>query len=32
MKIEFIFSEFGLRSSANQPDSFTDKHRLDPTY
>ena len=32
MNIEFIFSEFGLRSTANQPDSFTDEHRLDPTY
>ena len=32
MNIEFIFSEFGLRSTANQPDSFTDEYRLDPTY
>ena len=32
MNVEFIFSEFGLRSTANQPDSFTDEHRLDPTY
>jgi hypothetical protein len=32
MNIEFIFSEFGLRSKANQPGSFTDEHRLDPTY
>ena len=32
MNIEFIFAEFGLRSNANQPDSFTDEHRLDPTY
>ena len=32
MNVEFIFSEFGLRSTANQPDSFTDEYRLDPTY
>ena len=32
MNIEFIFSEFGSRSTANQPDSFTDEFRLDPTY
>ena len=32
MNVEFIFSEFGSRSTANQPDSFTDEHRLDPTY
>mgnify|MGYP001589701854 FL=1 len=32
MSIEFIFSEFGSRSNANQPDSFTDEFRLDPTY
>ena len=32
MNIEFIFSEFGSRSTANQPGSFTDKFRLDPTY
>ena len=32
MNIEFIFAEFGLRSNANQPDSFTDEYRLDPTY
>ena len=32
MNVEFIFSEFGLRSTANQPDSFTDAYRLDPTY
>ncbi len=32
MSVEFIFSEFGLRSTANQPGSFTDEYRLDPTY
>ena len=32
MTIEFIFSEFGSRSTANQPRSFTDEFRLDPTY
>ena len=32
MNVEFILSEFGSRSTANQPDSFTDEHRLDPTY
>ena len=32
MDIEFIFSEFGSRSTANQPDNFTDEFRLDPTY
>tara|TARA_Y100001938_G_scaffold151101_1_gene245993 strand:- start:12969 stop:13718 length:750 start_codon:yes stop_codon:yes gene_type:complete len=32
MNTEFIFSEFGLRSTANQPNTFTDEHRLDPTY
>ena len=32
MNIEFIFSEFGSRSAANQPESFTDEYRLDPTY
>ena len=32
MNVEFIFSEFGLRATANQPDSFTDEYRLDPTY
>ena len=32
MNIEFIFSEFGLRSEANHPESFTDEYRLDPTY
>ena len=32
MNIEFIFSEFGSRSTANQPGSFTDEFRLDPTY
>ena len=32
MDVEFIFSEFGSRSTANQPGSFTDEFRLDPTY
>ena len=32
MKVEFIFSEFGLRTTANQPGGFTDEFRLDPTY
>ena len=32
MNIEFVFSEFGTRMTANQPDSFTDEYRLDPTY
>jgi len=32
MNLEFIFAEFGKRSTANQPTSFTDEHRLDPTY
>ena len=32
MNVEFIFSEFGSRSTANQPGSFTDEFRLDPTY
>ena len=32
MNIVFIFSEFGLRATANQPGSFTDEYRLDPTY
>lgn len=32
MDVEFIFSEFGSRSTANQPNSFTDEFRLDPTY
>ena len=32
MNVEFIFSEFGSRITANQPDSFTDEFRLDPTY
>jgi hypothetical protein len=32
MNIEFIFSEFGIRSNANQPENFTDVYRLDPTY
>ena len=32
MNIEFIFSEFGLRTTANQPGGFTDEFRLDPTY
>ena len=32
MNTEFIFSEFGSRSTANQPNTFTDEHRLDPTY
>ena len=31
MNIEFIFSEFGSRSTANQS-GFTDEFRLDPTY
>jgi hypothetical protein len=32
MNVEFIFSEFGLRTTANQPGGFTDEFRLDPTY
>ncbi len=32
MNVEFIFSEFGYRSTANQPGTFTDEYRLDPTY
>ena len=32
MNLEFVFSEFGSRSTANQPGSFTDEYRLDPTY
>ena len=32
MKVEFIFSEFGSRATANQPDNLTDEFRLDPTY
>ena len=32
MDVEFIFSEFGSRSTANQPNSFTGEFRLDPTY
>ena len=32
MNIEIIFSEFGTRSTANQPKNFTDEFRLDPTY
>tara|TARA_R110000765_G_scaffold96993_1_gene182592 strand:+ start:669 stop:1418 length:750 start_codon:yes stop_codon:yes gene_type:complete len=32
VSVEFIFSEFGLRLTANQPGSFTDEYRLDPTY